>query len=248
MVPSLCKSAKKTEAVGCKFVHMPCSFLASPWLTALGYVDALPSYPVLTSSSSSSFCDWISLKVRVRFCGRAWNSLSWLKFPIMGIRFFMKPGPSKLCWETHTRVQQRLITGALNFERVSHMRCYRLVKDSWKSGRMLSKVPALFPWLTAPFCMLWLCLRVLGAGQIPLPDNGGTFGACIFCLSQWRLWLALTDVSRACGHSCDWQQSPDCGACLSQPSSPSPECRVACNTFNTAANNSNGANNERILS
>lgn len=98
--------------------------------------------------------------------------------------------------------------------------------------------------------MLWLCLRV-GAAQIILPDNGGTLGAYIFCFSEQGFWLALTDVSLSCGHYCDRQQSLDCGAWtvpspprLSQPASPSPDCRVACNTCNTAANISSKANNE----
>lgn len=37
--------------------------------------------------------------------------------------------------------------------------------------------------------MLWLYLPVLSAGQITLTDNGDTFGAYIFCLSQCRFWL-----------------------------------------------------------
>lgn len=109
-------------------------------------------------------------------------------------------------------VEQRLITAVLNSERVCHVRCSWLINDSWNSGRILSEVPTLFPWLTVPFCMLWLCLRVLGAGQITLPDNSGTYGAYIFCHSQRRFWWALTGVSQACGHDCDWQQCPDFGA------------------------------------
>lgn len=50
-------------------------------------------------------------------------------------------------------------------------------EDAFKSSSAVSLINST---ILLYVCMLWLCLRVLGAGQITLPGNGGTFGTYIF--------------------------------------------------------------------